>query len=564
MKKRVTLACGALALALALSWIWPAASADRAGHVAFSDITAAWGVAFRHFTGDSGKKYLPETMGAGVCVLDFDNDGRQDLLLINGKKWSPGAGPLKSSLTLYRNSGGRFVDVTSTAGLVRDIYGMGCAAGDFDNDGYVDLYVTALGSNVLYRNNGNGTFTDVTAKAGVADAGWSTSAAWLDYDRDGHLDLFVGHYVKWSPETDIWCTLDGKTKSYCTPEPYTGESNRLFRNRGDGTFVEVGEKAGVWNPRGKTLGVAVYPGDDGWPNIIVANDTQPNYLYVNKKNGTFVDEGLQAGIAFDENGRARGAMGVDAADFQNDGRLAIAIGNFAHEMISFYVQERKDFFIDWSGPSKVGPAGLLLVKFGLFFFDCDLDGFEDLFVVNGHVKDEIQKVQPEVTHAQRPLLFSNGGKGVFREIASEAGAALARKFVGRGAAYLDFDDDGDLDIVVTANGGDARLFRNDVGNQNRLIRLNLLRGARSGDGIGAQATLRTKAGHRTKWVKSGSSYLSQSELPLTFGLGREGGPATAEILWPSGRRETISGLEPDHAYTIREGRGVITRAGLTR
>lgn len=564
LARRVSLLLTGGAVALCISWLWPAASADRAQTVTFSDVTNGSGVNFRHFTGASGKKYLPETMGSGVCVLDYDNDGRQDLLFVNGKAWPGRASRLKSSLTLYRNIGGRFVDVTSASGLSRELYGMGCAVGDYDNDGFVDIHVTAVGSNVLFKNNGNGTFADVTAKAGVADPGWSTSAVWVDYDRDGHLDLFVGHYVKWSPETDIWCTLDGKNKSYCTPEPYAGESNRLFRNNGNGTFTEVSQKAGVWNPRGKTLGVAVYPSDDGWPNIIVANDTQPNYLYVNKRNGALVDEGLQAGIAFDENGKARGAMGVDVADFQNSGQLAIAVGNFSHEMISFYVQERKDFFIDWSGPSKVGPAGLLLVKFGLFFFDYNLDGLEDLFVVNGHVKDEIEKVQPEVTHAQRSLLFLNSGKGIFREVGLESGAAPAKKIVGRGAGYLDFDNDGDLDIVVTANGGEAYIFRNEGGNRHHFLRLNLLRGARSGDGIGAQVTLQTKAGRQMKWVKSGSSYLSQSEFPLTFGLAREAGPATAEIVWPGGKRETISGLEPDHTYTIREGRGVIARAGLKR
>lgn len=546
-------------VAVGFGWLSIAAPAEEA--VTFADVTKAAGVTFQHFTGAYGKKYLPETMGSGVCVLDLDNDGRQDLLFVNGKTWPGRTGSPKSSLTLYRNTGGgRFKDVTAMAGLVRDLYGMGCAVGDYDNDGFVDIYVTGLGSNALFRNNGNGTFADVTAKARVADPGWSTSAAWLDYDGDGHLDLFVGHYVKWSRETDIWCTLDGKNKSYCTPEPYPGESNRLFRNNGNGTFTDVSQKAGVWNPRGKTLGVAVYPDAAGWPNLVVANDTQPNYLYVNKRNGSFVDEGLQTGIAFDENGKARGAMGVDVADYQNTGKLAIAIGNFSHEMISFYVQEQESFFFDWSGPSGVGPAGLLLVKFGLFFFDYDLDGLKDLFVVNGHIEDAIQKVQPEVTHAQRSLLFRNLGNG-FREVGLQSGA-VARKIVGRGAAYLDLDDDGDLDIAITANGGPAYLLRNDGGNRNRMVRLTLLRGSRAGDGIGARVTLQTKAGRQVKWVKSGSSYLSQSELPLTFGLGAQAAPLTAEILWPNGKRESVSGLQPNSAYTVREGQGIVAQSKL--
>jgi enediyne biosynthesis protein E4 len=540
----------------------PSTAAPDDEAITFTEITRAAGINFQHFTGAFGKKYLPETMGAGVCVLDYDNSGRQSLLFVNGKPWRGRTGGPPSSLTLYRNLGGaRFKDVTAEAGLSRPLYGMGCAIGDYDDDGFVDIYVTALGGNVLFRNNGNGTFTDVTAKAGVADAGWSTSAAWVDYDKDGRLDLFVGHYVKWNPQTDIWCTLDGKHKAYCTPEPYTGESNRLFRNNGDGTFTDVSQKAGIANSRGKTLGVAIYPDEAGWPNLVVANDTQPNYLYVNKRNGSFVDEGLQAGIAFDENGKARGAMGVDVADFQNRGKLAIAIGNFSQEMTSFYVQEQPGFFFDWSGPSGVGPAGLLFVKFGLFFFDYNLDGLEDLLIVNGHVEDEIEKVQPQVTHAQRSLLFRNLGNG-FREVGLDSGAALARKIVGRGAAYLDLDGQGVPSVVITTNGGPAYLLRNDGGNRNHRIRLTLLRGPRAGDGIGARVVLQTKAGKQVKWVKSGSSYLSQSELPLTFGLGRETGPASAEILWPSGKRESLSGLQPDSAVTIREGRGIVAQSKL--
>jgi len=533
------------------------ASAQAAGQaVRFAEVSKDWGVTFQHFTGAYGKKYLPETMGSGVCVLDYDNDGRQDLLFVNGTVWPGREGSPSSSLTLYRNlGGGRFQDVTVAAGLVRQLKGMGCAVGDYDNDGFLDIYVTALGSNLLFRNNGSGTFADVTARAGIGDRGWSTGAAWVDYDRDGHLDLLVGHYVTWTPETDIWCTLDGKSKSYCTPEPYVGESNRLFRNNGDGTFADVSQKAGVWNPRGKTLGVAVYPTTDGWPNIVVANDTQPNYLYVNRRNGTFVDDGVQAGIAFDENGKARGAMGVDLADFQNSGKLGLVIGNFSREMTSFYIQEQENFFFDWSGPSRVGPAGLLFVKFGLFFFDYDLDGLADLFVSNGHVDDEIQKIQPEVSHAEPPLLFQNLGKEGFREVAAQTGATLAEKIVGRGAAYGDLDGDGDLDVVVSANGGRARVFRNDGGNNNNFIRLTLLRGPKAGDGIGARVVVQARGSRQIKWVKSGSSYLSQSELPLTFGLGRETAPVTAEILWPSGKRETVSNLEPNYNYTIREGRG---------
>ncbi len=545
-------------LALALLGLIAAVAVGASGPaVTFSDVTEASGIRFTHVTGAFGKKYLPEMIGSGVCVIDFDHDGRQDLLFVNGTAWPGRPSPLPSSLTLYRNLGnGRFENVTRKAGLVRKLYGMGCAVGDYDNDGLVDLYVTALGANVLFRNNGDGTFTDVTARAGVADEGWSTSATWLDFDRDGHLDLFVGHFVKWTRETHILCTYDGRYQSYCSPRPFPGESNRLYRNNGDGTFTDVTAKAGVGNPSGKTLAVAVYPSDDGWPNLVVGNDTQPNYLYVNARNGTFRDHSLRSGIAFDGNGLARSAMGVDVADFQNTGKLAIAISNFANEMISFYVQERGDVFFDRSGPSRIGPAGLPFVKWGIFFFDYDLDGLEDLFVVNGHVNDQVHKVQPTVTHAQPPLLFLNVGGGVFRDVGADSGRAMARKMVARGAAYLDVDNDGDLDIVVTTNNGPAYLLRNDGGNRNGFVRLTLLRG-HAGDGIGALVTLQRKRGQQVKWVKSGSSYLSQSELPLTFGVGQEPGPVGVHILWPSGRQETVSGLERNRAYVIREGQGTL-------
>jgi hypothetical protein len=549
---------GLISLVAAILAGAPRALFSAGAPVSFADVTELSGVRFKHFTGAFGKKYLPETVGSGVCVLDYDNDGRQDFLFINGDAWPGRKSPLKSSIALYRNLGsGQFKEVTADAGLTRKLYGMGCAVGDYDNDGFVDVYVTALRSNVLFRNNGNGTFADVTAQAGVADAGWCTSAEWVDYDRDGHLDLFVGHFVKWSPQTNILCKYDGQYESYCSPRPFPGDSNRLFRNDGDGTFKDVTTAAGVENPWGKTLAVAFYPDDDGWPNLLVGNDTQPNYLYLNKRNGRFADVSLRAGIAFDESGLARSAMGIDVADFENTGKLAVAISNFSNEMISFYARERDDLFSDLSGPSRVGPAGLGFVKWGIFFFDYNLDGFDDLFVVDGHVNDQIHKLQPDATHAQRPLLFLNRGHGVFREVALESGAALARKLVGRGAAYLDMDNDGDLDVLLTANGGPAHLVRNDGGNRNNFVRLTLLRGAHAGDGIGARVTLERTNGQQVKWVKSGSSYLSQSEFPLTFGLGQDTAPVTAHILWPSGKKETASGLQPDHEYTLREGRGVI-------
>ncbi|HEY6911946.1 MAG TPA: CRTAC1 family protein [Myxococcales bacterium] len=534
----------------------PAPAAGTA--VQFTDITRQSGIRFRHYNGAFGKKYIPEAMGSGVCAIDFDGDGLQDLVLVNGAAWPGRTGGPATSVALYRNTGGAFVDVTAASGIKGRFQGMGCAVGDYDDDGRPDIYVTALGRNYLFHNLGNGRFEEVAERAGLADVGWSTSAAWLDYDRDGHLDLFVGHYVKWTPATDIRCTLDGASKSYCTPESYQGESGRLFRNRGDGTFEDVSAKAGIAGERGKTMGVGVFPDEEGWPDLVVTNDTQPNQLFVNRHDGTFVESGLAAGIAFDESGRARGAMGVDVVDTDGHGKMAIAIGNFSNEMISFYVQERKGFFFDSTGPAGIGPPSLLAVKFGLFFFDANLDGKPDLFVVNGHIEDDIQKIMPEVSHEQLPLLYLGREQGRFEEVSAEV-APLRTPFVGRGAAFLDLDGDGDLDLVATANGGPARVLRNDTVQANHKVRLTLLRGERAGDGIGAVVSLGNASGRQVRWVRSGSSYLSQSELPLTFGLGANAARVTADIEWPDRKHERLE-LDVDRAYTIRESKGVIASA----
>jgi len=522
--------------------------------VQFADVTAETGIRFQHNNGAFGKKYLPETMGSGVAFFDFDNDGDQDLLFVNGKSW-PGqrsAGP--ATAALYRNRGnGTFEDVTRGSGFDREIYGMGLAIGDYDNDGDPDVYLTALGPNLLLRNEGGARFVDVSAAAGVRDPGFGSSATWLDYDRDGDLDLFLLNYVQWSIESDIYCTLDGKTKSYCTPESYQGASPVFYRNEGRGKFVDATQEAGLGNPRGKGLGVAVLDfDDDGWPDLAVANDTQPNSLYRNDGKGGFTDVGVMAGIAFGENGAARGAMGIDAADYDGSGVPSLVIGNFSNEMVSLYHNEGRGFFIDVAPVSEVGRASLLTLAFGAFFFDFDLDGLQDIFITNGHVDDDIQTVQQRVSYAQPPHLFRNVGDGRFTEATDKVGEAFARPVVGRGAAYGDIDGDGDLDVAVTTNGGPAYLFRNDGASENAWIAFKLQGSASNREGIGAQIDLTAGGKTQSLVVKSATGYCSQNQLPVTFGLGPAARVDKVEITWPSGKKQILGTLAPRQTHTVTE------------
>jgi hypothetical protein len=529
----------------------------------FVDVTTAAGIRFRHNNGAFGQKYLPETMGSGAAFLDADSDGWQDILLINSTDW-PKRPSRGSKHALYRNNrNGTFTDVTAASGLGVEMYGMGVTSADYDNDGLIDLYITGLGGNRLFRGAGGGKFTDVTAHAGVGAAGFSTSAAWLDYDRDGKLDVFVARYVQWSIDKDLRCTLDGKTKSYCTPESYTGESPILFRNRGDGTFEDATRRAGLHDPASKALGVALLDYDnDGGIDLFVANDTQPNRLYRNRGNGTFTDVATTAGVAFNEAGVARAGMGVDAADYDGSGRASVIIGNFSNEMMALYTNEGNGLFIDEAPTSTIGKTSLLSLTFGCFFFDYDLDGWPDIFAANGHVADDIQAVQSHVSYAQRPHLFRNLGKRRFESVTERAGAALQVRTVARGAAYGDIDLDGDLDLLITANGGQARLLRND-GTGHRALRIALRGTSANRSAIAARATLVLTDGTR-RWqlVKTGSSYLSQSELPLTFGLGASSVPRSLEIAWPSGATETVDLSAVNEMITIEQGRGIVARAPL--
>ena len=529
--------------------------------VKFTDVTGAAGIVFRHFTGATGERYMPETMGAGCAFLDYDADGHLDILLANGTGWGP-TDPVDTP-KLYRNLGnGRFVDATQAAGLDVPMYGMGIAAADYDNDSDLDVYFTNVGENRLFRNNGDKTFTDVTGVAKVGDDSWSTSAAFFDADRDGWVDLFVCNYVDWSPDTDIPCRVKpaGGTQypSYCTPTVYSGQSCRFYRNRGDGTFADLTLQAGVYNQIGKSLGVTLLDYNrDGWMDLAVANDTEPNFLYRNNTDGTFTDEALLMGVAFSEAGKARGSMGIDAADVYNTGGTAIAVGNFSSEKTGFFsVEPNVPYFTDTADRAGIGEASYLSLTFGVLFFDCDLDGYLDLFCVNGHIEPDVGRYQQHTAYAQPPSLFRNDGDGTFRDIAPEAG--LDSVNVGRGCAYGDYDNDGDVDLLVSNSGatpdyGNVSLLRNDSEPRANYLRVRLVGKRSNRDGIGASVRLSVGDTVQQRIVRTGGSYCSQSEMTLTFGLGDAESVAHLEILWPSGEIDRYVGVEANQCIEIVEG-----------
>ena len=527
-----------------------------AAGITFTDVTRPAGISFVHNSGRAGKKYLPETMGAGCAFVDLDGDGWLDVVLINGHDWAPKGRPTLSAI--YRNNrNGTFTNVTAGSGFDVALYGMGVAAGDYDNDGRDDLYVTALEGDRLFHNEGHFKFRDVTKTAGISNASFGTSAAWLDYDKDGRLDLFVANYVQWSADKDLFCTLDGTTKSYCTPESYKGTASKLFHNLGAGRFEDVSAKAGVADPTSKSLGIAVLDYDaDGWPDLFVANDTQPNKLYRNNGHGTFTEKGVAAGVAFSEDGVARGAMGVDAADFDRSGRPHLLVGNFANQMLALYRNEGNGLFVDEAPTSTVGRTSLLYLAFGVFFFDYDLDGQPDIFAANGHIEEEIARVQPKVKYEQTPLMFHNDGKGRFTTVGPSLGPAFNVAEVGRGAAYGDFDRDGDLDILISNNHGPARLLRNDGGNANHWLTIRTVGTKSNRDGIGAIVRVQTSTGTQWQTVHSGSSYCSQSALALTFGLGVDASAAAVEVSWPSGAKDRLTAVPANQIVTVEEGRGL--------
>ncbi|HOL72133.1 MAG TPA: CRTAC1 family protein [Bryobacteraceae bacterium] len=530
----------------------------------FEDVTARAGLVFQHNNGAFGGKYLPETMGSGCAFLDYDNDGWPDILLVNGMDW-PGRRKQRSTMRLYRNNGdGTFTDVTRRAGLDIEMYGMGVAVGDYDNDGFQDIFISCVGQNRLFRNTGKGSFVDVTERAGLGGRNaFSSSALWFDYDRDGLLDLFVANYVKWSADIDVFCTMDGKQKAYCTPEAYRGATCWLFRNRGDGTFEDVTAKSGIFDTSSKSLGVAMFDYDlDGWIDLFVANDTEPNKLYHNQRDGTFQDAALRAGVALSEEGKARGGMGADAGDFDNSGIPSLVVTNFDNEMLGFYQASKRGLYVDKAPRSEIGRRSRRSLGFGCFFFDADLDGLLDLLVVNGHIDETVTTVRRDVQYAQPPHLFLNCGPDGFRDVAEEAGGGFANPKVGRGAAFADFDRDGDLDVLITTNHGPAYLYRNDQFSGNHSIRFRLIGTKSNRDAIGAVVKIYYGGESGSRIVKSGSSYLSQSELALTFGLGKHNRVDRAVITWPNGRVEEHKNLAAGRLYECVEGKLIRDTGGF--
>ena len=539
----------------------------------FADVTAASGVKFVHENGAYGDKLLPETMGGGVAFLDFDNDGDADLLFINSTFWpwkAPAAAQKAPTMGFYRNDGaGRFEDVTGGSGLEISHYGMGVAVGDYDNDGLPDALITGVGGNRLFHNRGNGKFADVTAAAGVGDStnDWSTSAAWVDYDNDGDLDLFVCHYVRWSKAIDleVGYKFDGTTRAYGPPMNFEGTYPSLYRNNGQGRFTDVSATAGVQvknpatgRPMAKSLAVAPVDVDnDGWIDLVVANDTVQNFLFRNQRNGTFQEIGSRSGIAFDAYGVARGAMGIDAARFRNDEALGIAIGNFANEMNALYVSQRDALlFADEATTEGVGPASRLLLKFGLFFFDYDLDGRLDVLTANGHLDEEIQKFQPGQRYRQPAQLFWNRGasRGVgFVPVPQEkCGTDILNPIVGRGSAFADMDGDGDLDVVMTQIAGPPLLLRNDQKLNHHWLRLKLIGTKSNRDAVGAWVKVRVGSQRLSRQVMAARSYLSQSELTVTFGLGTASRVEEILVVWPGGAEQKLNEWRLDAVNVIRQ------------
>lgn len=538
--------------------------------VRFTDVTAASGIDFVHFNGAYGEKLLPESMGGGAAFFDFDNDGHQDLLLVNSSHWperpAPGSRP---TLKLYRNDGkGRFQDVTADAGLGVSLYGMGAAVGDYDNDGNVDVFVTAVGKNRLFHNLG-GRFEDVTDRSGLAPdpTAWSTCSTFVDVDNDGDLDLFACNYVKWSRDIDfkVDYRLTGIGRAYGPPTNYEGTYSRLYRNEGNGRFTDVSKEGGVQVdnpatgfPMGKALGVVPVDVDgDGWIDLIVANDTAAKFFFRNQGNGTFVEEGTGSGLAYDRMGNATGAMGIDAGRYRNDAELGVLVGNFANEMTSVYVsQGDPTLFADEAITEGIGAPSRLMLTFGLFLFDYDLDGRLDMLQANGHLEDEINKVDPSQQYRQPAQLFWNAGpdaRQTFAFVPADTTGDLARPLVGRGSAYADIDGDGDLDVIITQVGDKPLLLRNDQSTGHHWLRVKLVGKTANRDAIGAWVEVTAGGVTQRRQVMPTKSYLSQSELPVTFGLGTADRIESLKVIWPGGQEQTVAQVASDRLITVEQG-----------
>jgi hypothetical protein len=527
--------------------------------VQFVDVAGQVGLRWRHVNGRSGRFYFPETMGSGCAFLDYDGDGRLDLFLVNSSRLPgfTGKGPFYPAL--YRQQpDGSFRDTTQAAGLALECYGMGCAVGDYDNDGDPDLYLTALGANHLFRNEGSsGRFTDVTEQAGVGDERFSTSAAWLDYDRDGDLDLFVCNYCSWTPATNRVCRDSAGREHMCNPSFFPGSPSTLYENRGNGRFLDVTRKAGVANAAGKALGVAVCDvDDDGFLDLLVANDLEPNALFRNRGDSTFAEIGVEAGLAYGLRGRARAGMGIDTADLVGEGREDVLIGNFSGERAALFRDAGGGQFVDTAEEAGLGEATFPYTTFGALFVDYDLDGHKDICLANGHPDENIALAGDGPTFAQAVALFHNEGGG-FRHAAQETGVARLGKLVGRGLAAGDYDGDGDPDLLLTENNGPARLLRNEGGNRQQWLAFRLIGSQSPRDGNGARIRLTVGGVRQTGWVRSGGSYCSTGEGVCRFGLGRATAAEDVEVRWSSGKVERLGRVPAGRVVTVREGKGIV-------
>ncbi|MGD0652629.1 MAG: CRTAC1 family protein [Verrucomicrobiia bacterium] len=539
-------------------------TASAANPVSFVDVVPAAGITFRHDNAASPEKYLIETMGSGCGWIDYDQNGLLDLYLVNGAEtrlYKPKQ-PLRSAL--YRNNGdGTFTDVTLSAGVgAEGLFGMGVAVGDYDNDGYPDLLVLGYGRCILYHNNGNGTFTEVTARAGLENRGrWASSAAWFDYDNDGKLDLVIANYVDWTPESGFWCGDHGPgMRSYCHPNDYNSQPPSLYRNNGDGTFTDVSKSSGVGLKPGNGLGIVTFDYDnDGWQDIFISNDAMPNFLFHNNHDGTFSEVGYQAGVAVSMDGEPESGMGTDAADLTGSGRLDIAVGHLENQLARLYRNMGDQVFEDATLLSKIGYSTYHMSEFGLRFMDYDNDGACDLFMAAGHVLDNIHLYNSEVYYAEPKLMYRNLGNGTFENVSDKLGPDFHVPRVSRGAAVGDFDNDGDLDILVNHCGQAPQLLRNDGGNANHWLEI-LLIGTRSNrDGVGAR--VKVTAGKLVIYGqrKGGMSYQSAQDPRLHFGLGQNTKVDAVEIRWPSGVVTGLSNLQSDQIIAVKEGEGLVAR-----
>jgi hypothetical protein len=533
--------------------------------IIFVDVAQSSGITFQHDNAASREKYLIETMGSGCGWIDFDQNGLLDLYLVNGaatRVYTP-----KQSLrsVLYRNNGdGTFTDVTAKAGVgAEGLFGMGVAVGDYDNDGFPDLLVLGYGRCILYHNNGDGTFSDVTSRAGVQNSGlWASSAAWFDYDNDGKLDLVIANYVDWSPERNFYCGDHGPgMRSYCHPDDFHGQPPTLYHNNGDGTFTDVSKSSGVGLKSGNGLGVVTFDYDnDGWQDIFIANDHMPNFLFHNNRDGTFREVGYSAGVAVSADGQFEAGMGTDAADTTGDGRLDLIVGHLDMQLARLYQNMGDQTFDDATLRSKLSYATFHMSTFGTRFMDYDNDGARDLFMANGHVLDNVQLYHQGTTYAEPKLMFRNNGHGVFENVSDRLGPDFQLPRVSRGAAIADFDNDGDLDILVNNCDQPPQLLRNDGGNANHWLQIFLIGTKSNRDGVGAR--VKVSAGDLVLYDerKGGMSYQSAQDPRLHFGLGEHTTVDSLEIVWPSGMKTKLANLKSDQIITVKEGVGLVDRA----